>query len=117
MIKLPVLNVVVFYLTIPLMLELQLPAAKRNRFYISGGIMGGVRLHSKTKVVYKDSSGDKHKKKEKNNFNMVPFKADLVGRVGYKRLSLWGSYTLTNMFKSDKGPELHAYTVGIGVTF
>ena len=64
--------------------------------------MGGVRLHSKTKVVYKDSSGDKHKKKEKNNFNMVPFKADLVGRVGYKRLSLWGSYTLTNMFKSDK---------------
>ena len=106
-----------FYLTIPLMLELQLPAAKRNRFYISGGIMGGVRLHSKTKVVYKDSSGDKHKKKEKNNFNMVPFKADLVGRVGYKRLSLWGSYTLTNMFKSDKGPELHAYTVGIGVTF
>ena len=34
--------------------------------------MGGVRLHSKTKVVYKDSSGDKHKKKEKNNFNMVP---------------------------------------------
>lgn len=26
-------------------------------------------------------------------------------------------YTLTNMFKSDKGPELHAYTVGIGVTF
>lgn len=106
-----------FYLTIPLMLELQLPAAKRNRFYISGGIMGGVRLHSKTKVVYKDGSGDKHKKKEKNNFNMVPFKADLVGRVGYKRLSLWGSYTLTNMFKSDKGPELHAYTVGIGVTF
>ena len=79
--------------------------------------MGWVRLHSKTKVVYKDSSGDKHKKKEKNNFNMVPFKADLVGRVGYKRLSLWGSYTLTNMFKSDKGPELHAYTVGIGVTF
>ena len=48
---------------------------------------------------------------------MVLFKADLVGRVGYKRLSLWGSYTLTNMFKSDKGPELHAYTVGIGVTF
>lgn len=105
------------YLTIPLMLELQLPAASHHRFYVSGGVMGGLRMHSKTKVIYKDTEGDRHKKKEKGNFNMVPFKADVIGRIGFNCLTIWGSYTLTNMFKADKGPELHAYTIGLGLSF
>ena len=95
----------------------------RHRIYVTGFIKaaagGTLKWSGKEEKIAVDhwKSCICNKKKEKNNFNMVPFKADLVGRVGYKRLSLWGSYTLTNMFKSDKGPELHAYTVGIGVTF
>lgn len=105
------------YLTIPLMMEVQFPANKANRMYVSGGIMGGLRLHSKTKIVYNDEKGDKYKKKEKGNFNMVPFKADAIARIGYKSVNVWGSYTLTNMFKSSDSPSLHVYTVGIGLTF
>lgn len=105
------------YLTIPLLMEVQIPAQNNNRFYFSGGIMGGLRMHSKTKVVYKNEKGNKHKKKEKDNFNMAPFKADITGSIGYRGFHVWGSYTLTNMFKADKGPELHAYTIGIGATF
>ena len=40
------------YLTIPLMLEKQIPAPHWKRFYVSTGFIGGIRLHSKTKVVY-----------------------------------------------------------------
>lgn len=105
------------YLTVPVMLELQLPAEYKERFYISGGVMGGVRLHSKTKIVYRDANDKKHKQKEKDNLHMIPFKADLVGKIGYQNVCLWGSYTLTNLFKADKGPELHAYTIGIGINF
>ena len=39
------------YLTIPLMLEKQIPAPHWKRFYVSTGFIGGIRLHSKTKVV------------------------------------------------------------------
>ena len=108
----------VLYLTIPLLAEVQFPASKNTkRMYVSGGFMGGVRMHSKTKIVYKDENGDKYKKKKKGDFNMVPFKVDVVGRIGYRNLNVWGSYTLTNMFSLDDGPGIHTYTVGLGLTF
>lgn len=100
------------YLTIPLLLEVQFPAKYKNNLYVSGGVVGGIRMHSKTKVVYND--GGKEKRKEKDSFNMIPFKADVTGRIGYRHITVWGSYTLTNMFKSGRGPELHPYTIGIG---
>ena len=107
----------ILYLTVPLLMEVQFPASKRNRMYVSGGFMGGIRMHSKTKIVYDDENGDKHKKKNKGDFRMVPFKADVVGRIGYRNLSVWGSYTLTNLFRTSGGePDLHTYTVGLGIT-
>ncbi|MEI3155236.1 MAG: outer membrane beta-barrel protein [Odoribacter sp.] len=104
------------YLTIPLLAEIQFPARNTHRMYIAGGIMGGVRMHSKTKIVYHDDKDDKYKKKGKGNFNMVPFKADAVVRMGYRQVNVWGSYTLTNMFKSSDTPNLHLYTIGLGIT-
>ena len=105
------------YLTIPLLMEVQFPARNKKRMYVSAGFMGGIRMHSKTKIVYKDEEGEKHKKKEKGNFNMIPFKADASARIGYHHVNVWGSYTLTNMFKSGDTPKLHAYTVGLGLSF
>ncbi len=103
------------YLTVPLLLEFQFPTQYRS-MYISAGIMGGLRLHSKTKIVYK-TDGDKHKKKDSDGFNLIPVKADVVARVGYRSINVWGSYTLTNIFRSDKGPELHPYSIGLGISF
>lgn len=105
------------YLTVPVLVEVQFPARLRKKVYISAGFMGGIRLHSKTKIVYKNLDGNKKKDKNSDNFNMIPVKADVVARIGYHNLNIWGSYTLTNMFKSNKGPELHPYSLGIGVTF
>lgn len=103
------------YLSIPLLYEIQFPARYKRNLYVSAGFIGGIRMHSKTKVVYRDHG--KHKRKEKDSFNMIPFKADVTGRIGYRGLAVWGSYTLTNMFKGGHGPEMHPYTVGIGFTF
>ena len=103
------------YLSIPLLYEVQFPARYKKNLYVSAGFVGGIRMHSKTKVVYRDHG--KHKRKEKDSFNMIPFKADVTGRIGYRGLNVWGSYTLTNMFKGGHGPEIHPYTVGIGFTF
>ena len=105
------------YLTLPVLFEVQFPASqmKANRVYVSGGVMGGVRMHSKTKVIYKDSDGDKHKRKNNGNYNMVPFKLDAIARIGFSRLNVWGSYTITNMFKNQT--DLNVYTIGLGVMF
>lgn len=105
----------VFYLSIPLLAEVQFPASKNtSRLYVSGGFMGGVRMHSKTKIVCKDENGDKHKRKKSGDFDMIPFKVDMIARIGYRNLNVWGSYTMTQMF-NDSG--IHTYTIGLGLTF
>lgn len=105
------------YLTIPLMLEVQFPASKyaSKRFYVSGGFMGGVRMHSKTKVVYNNSDNNKGKEKNKGNFNVVPFKVDAIARIGYGKINVWGSYTITNLFKDNNLSGLNIYTLGFGI--
>ena len=107
------------YLTIPFIFEVQFPAAKaaKKRIYASAGFMGGVRMHSKTKIVYRDSDDDKQKEKMKGNFHVVPFKVDVTGRIGYRNINIWGSYTLTNLFKSNTIPDLKVYTLGFGLLF
>jgi len=56
------------YLTLPLLLEFQIPAGRKDhRVHISGGVIGGVKLWSTTKVKYKDQNGNKEKKKQKGN--------------------------------------------------
>lgn len=107
------------YLTIPFIFEVQFPAAKaaKKRIYASAGFMSGVRMHSKTKIVYRDSDDDKRKEKMKGNFHVVPFKVDVTGRIGYRNINIWGSYTLTNLFKSNTMPDLKVYTLGFGLLF
>lgn len=105
------------YLTIPLMLEVQFPASKyaSKRFYVSGGFMGGVRMHSKTKVVYHNTNHKIEKQKQKGNFNVVPFKVDAIARIGYSKISIWGGYTITNLFKDKNLTDLNVYTIGFGL--
>ena len=104
------------YLTIPLMLEKQIPAPHWKRFYVSTGFIGGIRLHSKTKVVYTSEKGNKRKLKENGSYGMVPFKVDYTLRVGYRGVCIWGNYSLTNMFNKNRVPELRPFAVGFGIT-
>lgn len=105
-----------FYLTIPVLFEVQIPknACPSKRMFISAGVMGGVRMHSKTKIIYQDNQNDTTKKKQKGNFNVVPVKADAVAQIGFRHVSLWGSYTLTHLFRNSRIPNLNVYTIGFG---
>ena len=51
------------YLTIPLLLEFQF--GKNRKGFISAGAIGGLKIHSNTKVVYRDAGG-RQKNKIKN---------------------------------------------------
>jgi len=99
------------YLTVPLLLEFQIPVNGRsNRLFISGGVIGGINLGSHTKVKYDDS-----KQKDRGSFNINPFKCSATVRAGFNDLSLYASYGLTPLFKNDKGPELFPFSIGISL--
>ena len=94
-----------------------------RRILYGGGGNPGMGLNERrtlgvvTGIVYKDENADKHRKKNSDSYGMIPLKADWTVRAGYHGVCLWGNYTLTNMFKKSKSPELHPYTIGVGFTF
>jgi len=101
------------HLTLPLLLEFQLPMGdkRKDRIYISAGVIGGVRLGSHTKVVYDD--GSRHKDKNRGDFNIATLRYGLTARMGYKGIRLFANYYPVQLFEKDKGPELYPFSVGL----
>ncbi len=104
------------FLRIPVMLEGQFPKTNRGkRVFVSAGIIGGFKLGSHTKVVF-DNNG-KDKSKDKDDFNINPFRYGLSARLGYGCIAIYSDYYFTPMFVREKGPELHPFNVGLALTF
>lgn len=103
------------YLDLPILFELQIGKGKRsNRINIIAGVIGGVKLGSHTKIVYKD---DKKREKNSDDFNISPLKIGLTARVGFSNVQVYGNYFLTSFFEKNKGPELYPISVGLSWSF
>lgn len=99
----------VSYFKVPLLMEFQIPVNdKHDRLYINGGIIGGVRIGSHTKVKHGDT-----KDKDRSSFYINSFKYEATARIGYKGIGLFANYNLNPLFRDGKGPELTPFTVGI----
>jgi len=103
------------YATLPIMLELQIPVAGRHTINIGAGVIGAVKLGSKTKVVYQSSSG-KEKYKNKDDFSMNLLRWGTTARVGYDFFQVYGTCYFTELFEQGKGPKLYPYEIGIAFT-
>jgi hypothetical protein len=93
------------------MLEFQIPVNGHDkRLYFSGGVIGGLKLGSHTKV-----KRDNSKSKSHDDFNINPFRYGTTARIGYRGINLFGTYYFTSFFKNDRGPEMFPFTIGIGL--
>ncbi|RLD26040.1 MAG: hypothetical protein DRI70_06210 [Bacteroidetes bacterium] len=101
------------YLTAPLLLEFQIPAG-RKRIHISGGVIGGIKLWSNTKMKY-TVSGEKSKEKAKGDYNLSPLRWGFTARIGYRALNLFANYYMMPLFKEGTGPELYPFTIGLAL--
>jgi hypothetical protein len=104
------------YMTAPLMVEFQIPTQGRGRIYISGGVLGSVKLWSNTKVKYTEA-GDKSKEKNKSDFNLSPIRWGFTARVGYRNFGVYANYYMTSLFKPTMGPELYPFDLGLAFNF
>ncbi len=101
------------YLTAPLLLELQIPAGKK-RIHLSGGVIGGVKIASNTKLKY-EMGGQKSKEKTKGDYNLAPLRYGATVRLGYRALSLYANYYFTSLFSENGGPELYPFSIGLSL--
>lgn len=97
------------YLTVPLMLEFQIPVKyKKRRVHLSAGVVGGLRIGSHTKVKHNGK-----KDKDHDDFNLKTLRYSAQARIGYRSLNFFATYGLTELFDKNDGPKLTPYTVGI----
>jgi len=105
------------FLNVPLMLEFQIPTSKYSkRFYVSGGIVGNMKLNTRTKVIYNDLD-IKYKRKQNSDIGLNVFRYSFMARAGYDSIGIFATYSPVSLFKQNKGPELFPYSVGISVNF
>lgn len=101
-----------FYINAPLLLELNTGQHKNKSFHLSAGAIVGYKFKTKMKYKYKEN-GETQKYKDNKNFNTNPFRVSLTARAGYGWLNFFATYSLTPLFEKDRGPELHAFSVGM----
>lgn len=105
-----------FYTDIPVEIRFR---TKKNtdNFKFSIGFKAGYLIQSHTK--YKGDRlnnvvGTKYKVFDIPNIET--FRYGITARIGYGKVNLFGYYSLTNLFKKGKGPELFPVSVGVVVT-
>jgi len=99
------------YLKAPIMLEFQIPAGK-GRIHVAGGLTGGLKLSSKTKIKYM-IDGQKSKENTRGDYNLSALRYGAEVRIGYKALNLFATYYFTPLFEANMGPELYPFTIGL----
>ncbi len=107
-----------WYLTMPILFEFQTDGHHNtSSFHLSMGVIGGVRMGSHSKQVYRVNGSGKHKPKIFDDFYLQPFILDATVRIGWGPLNLYGTYSITEMFRKDRGPELYPFSIGLILPF
>lgn len=103
------------YINVPLLLEVQFPLGHKNKpLYFSGGVIGGLKISSSSKVIYYEN-GNERKYKVHDDFFLSPIRYGFQGRVGYRAINLFATYYPTTLFEKNKGPELYPFDIGLAL--
>lgn len=94
------------YLTVPLMVNFNFTPNRKNGFGISAGMSAGYLYSSRQKII----SGADGKNKEKDDFDLRPFKISYIGEVQLGPVKLYGSVATQSMF--EKGLDQTPYNIG-----
>lgn len=101
------------YLTAPLLFEFQVPGNDSDdALFFSAGLIGGIKLGSKTKQFYEVSDRE-YKDKHKDDYQLAPFRYGVTARLGYKFVRVFATYYVTPLFEQNKGPEVHPFSIGL----
>ncbi|MCK5169207.1 MAG: outer membrane beta-barrel protein [Bacteroidales bacterium] len=104
------------YITLPMLLEIHSSSNQNSGVVFSAGAIGGLKLGSNTKIVYKEND-NRNKEKTKDDFNLSPFRYGVHARLGVGAWMIYGTYYFNSLFIKDKGPELYPISVGFALSF
>lgn len=91
------------------------PNDPARSFKVSAGFKAGVLIDSFTKLKLNED-GETKKFKNKQDFNLNPFRYGATLRIGAGNFGVFGYYSLSPIFRDKEGPnqaELTNFTVGL----
>ncbi|MBI1836499.1 MAG: outer membrane beta-barrel protein [Flavobacteriia bacterium] len=93
----------IVYLEVPLMLEFNTNANPDKSFYFAFGVVGGVRIGSKLKLVGENNiDGKEFEQNIKKTYNLSSFKTEGIVRLGYDNWGAYGTFNFMPLFVSPK---------------
>lgn len=104
------------YFQVPLLLEFNTHADNEEGFYLSAGVIGGVRMSSKTKQEG-EFSGNEFENKNKGTYGLNSFKADATVRMGYQDWGFHATYSMLPLFDTNKTLAVHPLQFGLSFNF
>jgi hypothetical protein len=105
-------KLVVSYVNVPLLIEFNTSSSPKKTVHLATGVIAGVKIDSHVKVI-REIGNNETKSKIYDDFNLNPFRLDATVRLGFRNMTIFGSYGLVSLFKENKGPEISPLTVGL----
>lgn len=99
------------YLEVPLMLQFQANSTKNGKegFRIAAGMEFGYLLGAKSKQISEKNG----KQKQRDDYNLQPFRYGAVARIAYQNFSIYGKYALNDLFQDSDQTKLTPVSFGI----
>ena len=104
------------YLEVPLEFRYSTKPTDMNagwKFAIGAKIGMNMDAKIKSKIDLDANGRGGYFLKTKDDRNMNGTRLAAIGRVGYGNLSVFGSYTLTDLFKTGFGPKVRPFSIGL----
>lgn len=106
------------YVNVPIFLEFNTNNNDaKNSFHIAGGMEFGYNVFNNLLKQKYEVDGHRIKTRQKDDFNINPFRFDVIGRIGYGDFTIFGKYSLSTLFEKGKGPVAYPFTAGFNITF
>jgi len=106
-------RLVQWYLHAPIMFEYQKKVSKKSHFFVQAGVELGLKLSSRSSVVYRDDRNKKIREKLGRGMNINPLTVDAKVELGFNSFALYGRYGLIELFRKNRGPEVIPVAAGV----
>jgi len=100
-----------WYLTVPVMLELQMFKSSKYKPYLAAGVVGDVRLTTSSNTKYVNPTGSTIHTTQRG-MNVLPLSLDYMAQAGMGKVSIYAKYSPVGIFETGKGPDVQHASIG-----
>ena len=106
-------RLVQWYMHLPIMFEYQKKLPRRSNFFVQAGVELGLKLSSKSSVIYRNEQNKKIRETMGRGMNVNPLTADAKVEIGFNNFALYARYGLIELFRKNRGPEVIPVAAGV----